>query len=169
MNEMAYPQLVRVEADRYSPVVNIESPSYITVRVSKSVHNRNVYWQQVEPSFSLLELGFDANSGRLVSCSVPLFNGSVRTRDGTVGDGGIPGTPIFDMELWTSGSDRDQVSTTVQKVPGRIRLDQYSDALVITISPGEGSTMIVSGHKLAYCFGRNGRLQSIHLCGCKLA
>jgi hypothetical protein len=157
------PKLVRIEPDRYSPVVKIESPSYITVRVSKSVHDPNVYWQLVDPTFSLLELGFDARSGRLVSCSVPLFNGNVGEHDEALGHAGLPGTPIFEMKPWTSLVGAGEIPRGVLKTAGRIRLDRYSDALVINISAEATSTVVVSGGNFACCFGSEGRLQSISL------
>ena len=165
MNPMAAPKLVRVEADRYSPVVSIESPSYITVRMSKSIHAPNVYWQLVDPEFSLLELGFDASCGRLVSCSVPLFNGEVRKYDSPLGSVGLPGTPIFEMAPWTSRAAAEDDRGTVLKSPGRIQLDQYPDALVIILKSGQIDKIVVLGEKLACRFGLDGRLHSLGLIG----
>ncbi len=72
-----FPKLARVSSDKYEAVVNVEWKGYITVAIDRNPRATNLYWQLVDPVFSLLELGFEHPSGRLVKCAVPLFNGEV--------------------------------------------------------------------------------------------
>jgi hypothetical protein len=166
---MTTPSLLKVEEDHRSGTVNVESPSYITVRIDYSVHQSNVYWQLVDPAFSLLELGFDANTGRLTSGSIPLFNGVVSQHDSTLALHGAKGTPVFNMEPWKTEPISRMTPRPVIKTPGRIQLNQYSDALVITIAPGTSKTIVMSGENLGYCFAADGQLQSLCLAAVHLA
>ena len=73
-----FPKLARVSNDKYEAVVNVERKGYITVAIARNPRATNLYWQLVDPVFSLLELGFEHPSGRLVKCAVPFFDGRLR-------------------------------------------------------------------------------------------
>jgi hypothetical protein len=72
-----FPTLARISGEPYEAVITAEWKGYITVRIGMNPRAVNLYWQLVDPEFSLLELGFESPSGRLVACSVPLFNAEV--------------------------------------------------------------------------------------------
>jgi hypothetical protein len=90
-----YPRLLRTSPEQFTAEVVAERKGYITVRIGKNPRALNLYWQLVDPTFSLLELGFEWPSGRLVHCSVPLFNGEVEEDRARGFPNAVPGAPFL--------------------------------------------------------------------------
>lgn len=162
MSQILAPGLVRVEADCYWPEITVESRSYIQVRVDKSVHDLNLYWQLVDPEFSLLELGFNPD-GRMVSLSIPLFNGNVGRHDTRFSRASSHGTPIFELKPWRVGTEIGQSQETILKTLGRIEIDRYRNALVITVTSEAIASAVLSGGNLLSCFDAKNRLCCVGL------
>ena len=161
-----FPKLLRVTDEYYQPEIVVESKGYITVRIGKSLKATHVYWQLVDPVFSLLQLGFEWPSGRLVHCSVPLFKGDVETLETDPGLGGTVGTPFFDLSKWpvcvTEGRD---VSGNVIEEPGKTRLQRSRNALSILAREGTRQRSVVYGGKVVCDFDRNDELTDLTLLG----
>jgi hypothetical protein len=161
-----FPRLLRVTDEYYQPEIAVESKGYITVRVGKSQKATHVYWQLVDPVFSLLQLGFEWPSGRLVHCSVPLFKGDVEILDADPAPGGTVGTPFFDLSKWpvrvTEGKD---VSGNVIEESGQIRLQRSRNALSILARESTRQRSVVYGGTVVCDFDPYDELAALTLLG----
>jgi hypothetical protein len=161
-----FPRLLRVSNEQYRPEIIVESKGYITVRVGKSQEATHVYWQLVDPEFSLLQLGFEWPSGRLVHCSVPLFNGDVETIEGDPANEGVAGTPFFDLSRWpVRVTEGKKVSGDVIEESGRIRLQRSRNALSILAREGTQQRSVVYGGTVVCDFDRADELMALSLLG----
>jgi hypothetical protein len=160
-----FPKLARASSDRHEAVVNVESKGYITVAIARNPRATNVYWQLVDPVFSLLELGFEHPSGRLVKCAVPLFNGDVEDRRTETLPSAVQGTPFFDLSHWTVNPDNPADRSNHLEQPGRIRLLKKQNGLSIICKDGPALRSVLYGEKLICEFGEGDELVALTLAG----
>ena len=119
----------------------------------------HVYWQLVDPKFSLIELGFEQSTGRLDHCSVPLFQGSTVRHSSKLAVLGRPGTPFFDTSEWVSAGKKHLLTS------GRIELHQYADALRIRLREGALNSSVLAGGKFGSHFLEDGTICAIDVVG----
>jgi len=160
------PQYDDIAPDVFTPIVTVETLRfvYITVRIGKSIRAKHVYWHLVEPSFSLLELGFEVSSRRLTAISVPVFKGRIGTTHHV-----LPtytgGDPLFDMKEMVLNLERNDVVPDVLKSPGRISLTQSGEDIDILLADTQIARAICCNHKITYGFNGDKRLCLIRLHG----
>lgn len=91
------------------------------------------YWRLIDPAHSLVEIGFDPATGRLIDVCVPLFNGTVEK----LSDREIPGegraAPAFDPAPWAESEGSAKLASPTIDVAGRLRLQVRSNALRIVL------------------------------------
>lgn len=160
-----FPKLTQVSEGRYSPEINVEGKGYVTVDIARNPQATNLYWQLVDPAFSLLELGFEWPSGRLVNCAVPLFKGEVEDDQSQTVRQGIAGTPFFDLAPWPLQVSDREVRGNHLRHPGRIRLLKGQNALSIICQNGSPFHSITYGGKLVCDFGMNNEIVALNLLG----
>ena len=161
-----FPKMLRVANEYYKTQVSVESKAYITVRIGKSQTATHAYWQLVDPNFSLLQLGFEWPSGRLVHCSVPLFNGQVEMVQNDARFETVVGAPFFDISMWplyiTEGKG---VSGNVIEELGRIRLQRSSNTLSILASDRVPQRSILYGDAVMCHLDANDEFTALTLVG----
>lgn len=158
------PKYDHIIPDAFTPEVTVESPGYpyITVRVNKSHILRNVYWHLVEPTFSLLELGFEWTSKRLTHISVPLYKGSINQAEDVLPQS-ERGEPVFDLfGLGFSAEFKDRVPEVV-KCEGRIQLNRSGHDLYIRLGAGAVQRVISCQQEVVYGFSESKELVLICL------
>lgn len=161
-----YPQLVSTSKDRFTAEIVVEWKGYITARIGKDPRAVNLYWQLVDPKFSQLELGFESPSGRLVHCSIPLFNGEVEKRNLPRCSNCESGTPFFDLSLWSPDvSERKGNRSRHTEQAGRIRLCKSDDLLSIVIVDTQPFRSVLYADRVQCDFGLSGDLISLGLKG----
>jgi hypothetical protein len=161
-----FPKLVQVSDAQCSPEINVEGKGYITVDMGRNPRANNLYWQLVDPVFSLLELGFERPSGRLINCAVPLFKGEIEDCQTQILPNGTAGTPFFDLSPWPvdlpeSGGNRGHHI----KQAGRIRLLKSDGLLSIVIKDSHPFQSLLYAGKIICNFGKDGTLLSLGLKG----
>ena len=160
-----FPRLVRISEDLHQADVTVEWKGYITVLIDKNPRAVNLYWQIVDPVFSLLELGFEHPSGRLVKCAVPLFNGDVEDQHTEPLSNAAQGTPFFDLSPWPlQVSDRDVRGNYLEQL-GRIRLLKKQNGIMIVCKDSPPVRSLAYGEKLVCDFGEGDELVSLSLVG----
>ena len=160
-----FPKLARVSSDKYEAVVNVEPKGYITVAIARNPRATNLYWQLVDPVFSLLELGFEHPSGRLVKCAVPLFNGEVEDQPTHPLPRAASGTPFFDLGPWPVDVSNPAARGNHLEQPGRIRLVKKQRALTIICKDGHPLRSVAYGRSLVCDFGEADELLALTLVG----
>jgi hypothetical protein len=160
-----FPKLARVSNDRYEAVVDVEWKGYMTAKIGWNFRSTNLYWQLVDPVFSLLELGFEHPSGRLVHCAVPLFNGDVEDRRMESFPNAVQGTPLFDLSCWTVNPDNPAAHSNHLEQPGRIRLVKKENGLSIICKDRPTLRSVLYGEKLICEFGEGDELVALSLVG----
>jgi len=160
-----FPRLLRVTDASYQPEITVESKSYITVRLGKSRGGTHVYWQLVDPVFSLLELGFEHPSGRLVKCAVPLFNGELEDQQAQPLARATPGTPFFDLAPWPVNASNPAARANHLEQSGRIRLTKKHGGLSIICKDSPTLRSVLYGEKLICEFGEADELVALTLVG----
>lgn len=164
-----YPRISGQVGTPYKPVIKIESPGYVTAVAEiprDKLGQGSVYWELIDPDFSLLLLGFDARTGCLVECTVPQYKGVIAQAEGPPPwPEPIASSPAFDLSPWQDLLKRNKTGNRVVATAGRISLVQYSPWLVIGIveSPAERAT--ISADRLVCCFSSDGSLCRIGLRG----
>lgn len=114
-----------VSVDRHG-VLNLEAPG-LSPAVSR------YYWRLVDPRFSLVEIGIDRVTGRLLSLCVPLFNGTVQDLSYAHPPVGDRVAPVFDLASWKEvASSASGVAPTVD-LPGRCRLEVGSSCIRVEL------------------------------------
>jgi hypothetical protein len=160
------PKLLRTSSDQFTAEVVVEWKGYITVRIGRNPRAVNLYWQLVDPKFSQLELGFESPSGRLMACSVPLFNGEVEEQKARGFLNAVPGTPFFDLSLWPPNVSETKGNRSHHiEQPGRIRLLKDENLLLIVIKDDPPLKSVLYADKLICNFGENGELLALGLKG----
>lgn len=159
-----FPKLLRITNEMYQPEILVESKSYITVRIGKSLNEEHLYWQLVDPVFSLLQLGFELSTGRLVHCSVPLFNGEVEAVEVQPLQSAVAGVPHFDVSAWPVKETKGK-SGSVMEQPGRIRLRRSSNALAIVAQEVVCRRSVAYGETVVCHFDRADELIGLTLRG----
>lgn len=154
------PKYARIGRDDFRPVLTVEAPGYpyITVRVNKSIKAEHVYWHLVDPTFSLLELGFERSSGRLTHISMPLFKGEIGEADYVIPDC-TQGEPVFELDFALQDAKR----TDVVKAEGRIALNRSGKDLDIVLARSPVSSCVCCQRILVYGFDTDQRLCLIRL------
>jgi hypothetical protein len=160
-----FPKLSRVSSDKHETVINVERKGYITVAVARNPRATNVYWQLVDPTFSLLELGFEYPSGRLVKCAVPLFNGKVEDQQTHPLPSATAGTPFFDLESWSVDVSNPAARGNHLEQPGRIRLVKKQRGLTIICRDSQRLRSVAYGESLVCDFGEADELLALTLIG----
>ena len=161
-----FPRLVRTSSNHYTAEIVVEWKGYITVDIGWNSRSTNLYWQFVDPKFSLIELGFEWPSGRLVHCAVPLFNGEVEEYQTRPLPDTVIGTPCFDLSPWpVHFSERGGERGQHIEQPGRIRLVKYANQLLIVIKDGHPLQSVLYADKLICNFGEDSELLSLGLKG----
>ena len=128
------PRLLRTSSDQFTAEVVVERKGYITANIGRNPRALNLYWQLVDPTFSLLELGFEWPSGRLMHCAVPLFNGQVEEHKARGLLNAVPAAPFFDLSLWPPNVSESKGNRSHHiEQPGRIRLLKSENLLSIII------------------------------------
>lgn len=160
-----FPRLVKVTDERFIPEIVVESKGYIMVRIGRNSHATTVYWHFVDPVFSLLELGFESPSGRLIDCSIPLFNGEVENGEiDPLGDT-VVGAPYFDLSKWPLRITEKGVFGHVIDEQGRIRLVRSQNALSIIAKESPRSRSVLYGDTLVCHFDKEDELSALTLRG----
>jgi hypothetical protein len=160
-----FPKLMRVSEEWYSPEISVEGKGYVTVEITRNPRATNLYWQLVDPVFSLLELGFEYPSGRLVKCAVPLFNGEVEDQQTQILPKATPGTPFFDLTPWAVDASNPAARGNHIKHPGRIRVSKRQNGLSIVCQNGPPLHSVTYGGKLVCDFGAGDELVALNLIG----
>jgi len=160
-----FPILASISDEHYEATVVVEKKSYITAKIAWDAGATSLYWQLVDPEFSLLELGFEWPSGRLVKCAVPLFNGEVEDKQSESLPSATPGTPFFDLSLWTVDTTDPAARGNHLDEPGRIRLVKKNGGLSIICMDSFPVSSVVYAEKLICDFGPRGELIAITLVG----
>jgi hypothetical protein len=160
-----FPELARVSNDGYEAAVHVEWKGYITVDIARNPRATNVYWQLVDPVFSLLELGFEHPSGRLVKCAVPLFNGEVEDQQTQPLPQATVGTPFFDLSPWSVDAANPAARGNHLEQSGRIRLLKKQNGLSIICKDGPTLRSVLYGEKLICEFGEGDELVALTLVG----
>jgi hypothetical protein len=160
-----FPKLSGLSDDQHLAQITVEWKGYITVDVARNPRATNVYWQLVDPVFSVLELGFEHPSGRLVNCAVPLFNGNVEDRGMESLPSATPGTPYFDLSPWTVNTTDPAARSNHLEQPGRIRLLKKHDRLSIICRDSPALRSVAYGGKLVFDFGEEDELVALSLMG----
>lgn len=160
-----FPRLTGTTNSNYTAQITVESKGYITVRVAKDPRATNLYWQLVDPKFSLLELGFESPSGRLVHCSVPLFNGEVEDRRNESVPTATTGVPLFDLSPWPLRVTAREVRGNHLEQAGRIRLVSKDGGLSILSDETIPARNILYAEKLICGFSNSDELVAITLVG----
>jgi hypothetical protein len=160
-----FPKLARVSNDKYEEAVNVEWKGYITVDIARNPRATNVYWQLVDPVFSLLELGFEHPSGRLMNCAVPLFNGEVEDREIQSLPQATQGTPFFDLAPWLVNVSNPAARANHLEQSGRIRLTKKHGGLSIICKDSPTLRSVLYGEKLICEFGEGDELVALTLVG----
>lgn len=160
-----FPKLTQVSGDMYEAKVNVEWKGYITVDIGRNPRSTNLYWQLVDPVFSLLELGFEYPSGRLVKCAVLLFNGDVEERQTESLPNAIQGTPLFDLSHWTVNPDNPAVRSNHLEQQGRIRLLKKQNGLSIVCKDSPRLRSVTYGGNVVCDFGEGDELVAVSLVG----
>ncbi len=160
-----FPKLTRVSNDNYEAVINVERKGYITVAIARNPRATNVYWQLVDPVFSLLELGFEHPTGRLVKCAVPLFNGEVEDQQTQARPRAVAGTPLFDLRPWRVDVSNPAAHGNHLEQPGRIRLLKGQRGLTIVGKDGPPLKSVAYGGSLVCDFGEADELLALTLVG----
>jgi hypothetical protein len=159
------PKLVSVTDEPCVPTIEVESKGYIMVRISKRPSVPHVYWQFVDPVYSLLQLGFEWPSGRFDDCSIPLFNGHVEEADVEL-PAGENGMLYFDVSAWpVRVVEGKGVYGNVIEVPGRIRLVKSANALTIVIKEQPPTRSMFCGDALVCGLDQDNELATITLIG----
>jgi hypothetical protein len=117
-----FPKLSRLSDDQHAAQITVKWKGYITAKIDWDFRSTNLYWQFVDPNFSLLELGFEWPSGRLTHCAVPLFNGEVEDCHSETLPNAPPATPFFDPSPWAVQVSNPAARGNHLEQPGRIRL-----------------------------------------------
>jgi hypothetical protein len=160
-----FPKLVRTSAKHYSAQIVVESKGYITVDMGRNPRATNLYWQIVDPQFSLLELGFEYPSGRLVKCAVPLFNGEIESRISESLPHASPGTPFFDLSPWSVDVNNPAARGNHLEQRGRIRLLRKHQGLSIVWSDSPVRRLLAYGTNLICSFSEEEDLVELSLVG----
>jgi len=160
-----FPKLAKVSEEQYRPDISVQGKGYITICVARNSRATNVYWQLVDPDFSLLELGFEWPSGRLINCAVSLFNGEVEDCQNQTPPQGNPGTPMFDLSPWPLQVSEREVRGSHIKQPGRIRLLKKHKGVSIVCQEGFPLRSVEYGGKLVCDFGGGNELLALSLVG----
>lgn len=161
-----FPKLLRTTTEEFTPSIIVESKSYVVVRIAKEAAKTNVYWQLQDPIFSLLELGFEWPSGRLVHCSIPLFNGLVEKVESRAGLPMEKGTPYFEMSDWPVKPNGGQgISGGVLQEPGRIRILSAPSMLSIIAKEGFTRRSILYGAQIVCDFNELEELIALRFIG----
>ena len=157
------PRCVQHIPDRFVPAITVENPgyAYITVRINKSLKERNVYWHLVDPRFSLLELGFEWSTGRLTAINVPLFKGAVG--EAMAMPDSVRGEPLFDLKELGFASAIQELAPQVIKTSGRISLHQSGQDLDIVLHESPLARALNSCDRLIYGLNAQDRLCLIRL------
>ncbi len=160
-----FPKLERISGEAYEAVITIESKGYIMVDIARDHRATNVYWQLVDPDFSLLQLGFEYPSGRLVKCAVPLFNGEVEHQQTQTLPKATPGTPFFDISPWAVDVSNPAARSNHLEQHGRIRLVRKQDGLSIVYKDAASPHSVTYGGNVLCDFGEGGELVALSLRG----
>lgn len=160
-----FPKLSRLSDDQYAAQITVAWKGYITAEVDWNPRATNVYWQLVDPVFSLLELGFESPSGRLTHCAVPLFNGDVEDRRTEPLPNAVQGAPLFDLSLWTVNPDNPAARGNHLEHPGRIRLLKKQNGFSIVCQEGTPLRSVAYGKKIICDFGEGDELVALGLIG----
>lgn len=159
-----FPKLVQLSDAQYSPEVTVEGKGYMTVDIGRNPMSVNLYWQLVDPVFSLLEMGFEYPSGRLMSCAVPLFKGEVEQSE-TQPVATVSGTPLFDVSSWPLSISGREVRGNHIKQEGRIRLAKFADGVSIITQNTTPFRSIAYGRALLCSFDERDELSALHIVG----
>lgn len=161
-----YPRLLRTSREHFTAEIVVERKGYITARIGKNPHALNLYWKLVDPTFSLLELGFEWPSGRLVHCSVPLFNGEVEEAKAVSSSNRVLATPFFDLSLWPPNVSESKGNRSHHiEQAGRIRLLKSDNLLTIVIKEGPTSQSLLYANEVVSNVAADGDLLAIGLKG----
>jgi hypothetical protein len=160
-----FPRLKNTTPDRNVADITVESKSYIMARIGWDFRTKTVYWQLVDPDYSLLELGFEWPTGRLVDCSVPLFNGDIENAGREPAPKVEHGAPLFDLSLWPSEAPKPGARDNYLKQAGRISLVRTSEGVLIACQDEPRLRSIVYGEKLLCHFGQDDELVGLTLMG----
>jgi hypothetical protein len=160
-----FPKLSRLSDDQHAAQITVEWKGYITAKIDWNLRATNVYWQLVDPVFSLLELGFEWPSGRLTHCAVPLFNGDVEDRQTESLQHAVQGTPLFDLSHWTVNSDNPAARSNHLEQSGRIRLMKKENGLSIICKDSPALRSVAYGGNLVCDFGEGDELVALSLVG----
>jgi|SRR5215831_941153 len=158
-------KLARTSVEHYEAKIVVESKGYITVDIGRNPRATNLYWQIVDTQFSLLELGFEYPSGRLVNCAVPLFNGEVENCVAEPLSHGPLGTPFFDLSPWSVDTSNPAARGNHLEQPGRIRILRRQGGISIVCRDIPVRRSLTYGANLICGFGSEEDLVDISLIG----
>ncbi len=159
-----FPKLIQVSEVRYEPEIAVEGKGYITVNIGRDSRATNLYWRLVDPVFSLLELGFEHPSGRLMNCAVPLFNGEIETSEAQAVVTGS-GTPFFDLSPWPLCVTGTVIRGRHLSQEGRIRMTRLPNGLSIVLKEATWVRSIAYGSSLVCSVDESNELSAINLVG----
>ena len=160
-----FPKLVQVSEAQYTPQVTVEGKGYVTVDIARNPRATNLYWQLVDPVFSLLEVGFEWPSGRLISFAVPLFKGEMEDQQTQPLPQATVGTPFFDLSPWSVDAGNPAARGNHLKQSGRIRLLKKQNGLSIICKDGPALRSVAYGGNLVCDFGGGDELMALGLVG----
>jgi hypothetical protein len=160
-----FPKLSRTSNEKYVAEVRVERKSYVTTEIGWSFRSTNLYWKLVDPEFSLLELGFEWPSGRLVKCAVPLFNGDVEDQTTEAPPNAAPGTPFFDLSPWTADTANPAARSNHLEQLGRTRLVKIHNGLSIVCGNSPARHSVIYAERVICGFGGDAELVALTLVG----
>jgi len=165
LRRIVFPKLSRLSDDQHAAQVTVEWKGYITAKIDWDFRSTNLYWQFVDPDFSLLELGFEWPSGRLTHCAIPLFNGEVEDCQTETLPNAPPGTPFFDLSPWAVQVSNPAARGNHLEQPGRIRLVKKHGGLRIVCNDRPPLRSLAYGGRVVCDFGEGDELNALTLVG----
>jgi len=107
--------------------------SILSVELQRPMVGVPLYWRQIDPELSLVEVGISEDEGYLVSVTVPHYGGLLHPH--TTGTGRItgPGLPVFEPLAGQGGG----VNKNLFDTPGRCWFEMGSGLLRLALSDAE--------------------------------
>ncbi len=134
----------------------------LSVEIGAAVTGATSYWRQMDPEFSLVEIGLDEEEGSLLSVTVPLYNGLLYPYVPDSAQVSGRGLPIFDAPGPGSGAG---AGANLFDVPGRCRLELGAGLLRLALLEGDVATLIEVGDGLQAEFDARSQLIGFRLTG----
>jgi hypothetical protein len=121
-----------------------------------------LYWMLEDPVYSLVEIGVQPGTGRMLGLEVVLYKDEIhllRTGQQAAEEDRV-GVPCFSRDLWDLSGEPGDFRKYYHKVPGRCRLESGVDQLRIQLFAEEIAYRVMVPHQFACEFSKDG-----YLCG----